>query len=187
MDSVILVHEIIHLLKSTHTPGMLPKLDISKYFYKLRWQYIKALLTAFGFSNEWISWTMNLISSKLFSIIVNGVPSEPFSPSRGIRQGDPLSPFLFFIMVEGLGRYIKASIKNGLLQGLPLHGLQPIASHFQFVDDVMLLNTPTMQEDNKLRSSLNDFSDTSKTTFNLTKSQLFFFIHQRPSNNTSHN
>jgi hypothetical protein len=72
-------------------------------------------------------------------------PSQPFSPSRGIRQGDPLSPFLFFIMAEGLGHYIKASIQNGSLQGLPLHGLQPAASHSQFVDDTMLLNTPTMQ------------------------------------------
>jgi hypothetical protein len=84
-------------------------------------------------------------------------------------------PSMFVIMVEGLGRYIKASIQNGSLQGLPLHGLQPKASHSQFVDDMMLLNTPTMQEANKLRSILNDFSDTSGTTFNLAKSQLFFF------------
>jgi hypothetical protein len=48
-------------------------------------------------------------------------------------------------MAEGLGRYIKASIKNGWLQGLPLHGLQSTTSHIQFVDDMMLLNTPIMK------------------------------------------
>jgi hypothetical protein len=175
MDNVILVHEIIHSLKITRTPGMLLKLDLSKDFDKLSWQYMKSLLTAFGFSKDWISWIMNLISSSFFSILVNGVPSQPFSPSRGIRQGDPLSPFLFLIMVEGLGHYIKASIQNGSLQGLHLHGLQPTASHSQFVDDTMLLNTPTTQEANKLRSILNDFSEASRTTFNLDKSQLFFF------------
>jgi hypothetical protein len=175
MENVILVHEIIHSLKSTRTPGMLLKLDLSKDFDKLSWQYMKSLLTAFGFSNEWISWTMSLISSSFFSILVNGVPSQPFSPSRGIRQGDPLSPFLFVIMVEGLGCYIKASIQNGSLQGLHLHGLQPTTSHNQFVDDTMLLNTPTAQEANKLRSILNDFNEASETTFNLDKSQLFFF------------
>jgi hypothetical protein len=175
MDSVILVHEVIHSLKSTHTPSMLLNLDLSKAFDKLSWHYMRVVLIAFGFSTNWIAWIMNLISSTFFSILVNGTPSQPFSPSRGIRQGNPLSPFLFVIMAEGLGRYIKASIENGSLQGLPLHGLQPTASHSQFVDDTMLLNTPTAQEENKLSSILNDFSEASGTTFNLEKSQLFFF------------
>jgi hypothetical protein len=118
---------------------------------------------------------VNLISSTFFSILVNGAPSQPFSPSRGIRQGDPLSPFLFFIMVEGLGHYIKASVQNGSLQGLPLHGLQPVASHNQFFDDTMLLNTPIVQEENKLRFIFNDFREALGTTFNLARSQLFFF------------
>jgi hypothetical protein len=118
---------------------------------------------------------MNLISSTFFSIPVNGVPSQPFSPTRGIRQGDPLSPFLFFIMVEGLECYIKPSIQNRSLQGLPLNGLQPTATHIQFFDDTFLMNIPTMQEANKLISILSDFSEASNTTFNLAKSQLFFF------------
>jgi hypothetical protein len=175
MDSVILVHEIIHSLKSTRTLGMLLKLDLSKYFDKLSWQYMKALLSAFSFNMDWVSWIMNLISSTLFSILVNGVPSQPFSPSRGIRQGDPLSPFLFVIMAEGLGRYIKASIQNGSLQDLPLHRLQPTASHSQFVDDTLLMNTPNAQESLKPSSILSDFSEASGTTFNLAKSKLFFF------------
>jgi hypothetical protein len=145
MDSIILVHETIHSLKSTRTPCMLLKLDLSKDFDKLRWKYMKELLSAFGFNKDWVSWIMKLISLTFFSILVNGVPSQPFSPSRGIRQGNPLSPYLFVIMVEGLGCYIKASIQNGSLQGLPLHGLQPATSHNQFVDDTLLMNTPTVQ------------------------------------------
>ena len=101
--------------------------------------------------------------------MVNKTPSQPFSPSHGIRQGVPLSLFLFVIIEEVMGHYIKASIHNGSLQGLPLHRLQPLASHNQFVDDTMLLNTPTTQEQNKLRSILNDFSEASGTTFNLAK------------------
>jgi hypothetical protein len=174
MDSVILVHEVIHSLKRTRTPGMLLKLDLSKYFDKLSWQYMRVVLAAFGFSTDWIAWIMSLISSTFFSILVNGVPSQAFSPTRGIWQGDPFSPFLFVIMAEGLDRYIKASIQNGSLQGLPLHGLQLVASHSQFFDDTMLLNTPIAQEANKLSSILHDFSEASGTTFNLAKYQLFF-------------
>jgi hypothetical protein len=94
MDSVILVHEVIHSLKTTRTPGMLIKLDLSKYFDRLSWHYMKALLLAFGFNNDWIAWVMHLISSIFFSILVNGVPSQPFSPTRGIRKETPF-PFSF--------------------------------------------------------------------------------------------
>jgi hypothetical protein len=175
MDSIILVHDIIHSLKSTRTPGMLLKLDLSKAFDKLIWHYIKEVLTAFGFYPKWIDWILNLISSTFFSILVNRSPSQPFSPSRGIRQGDPLSPFLFVIMEKGLGHYIKTSVENGSLQGLALHGLQPATSHSQFVDDTVLMNTPMAQESSKLNSILSDFSEATGTSFNLAKSHLFFF------------
>jgi hypothetical protein len=94
MDSVILAHEVIHSLQKTRMPGMILKLDLSKAFDKLSWDYMCAILLAFGFDHLWVEWILNLTSSAFFSILVNGVPSHPFSPSRGIRQGDPLSPFL---------------------------------------------------------------------------------------------
>jgi hypothetical protein len=98
-------------------------------------------------------------------------------PILGLNN-DPLSPFIFFIMDEGLGCYIKASIQNGSLQGLPLHGLQLdpskaslfTASHNQFVDDTLLMNTPTAKEAIKIRSILSYFREASSTTFNLANS-----------------
>eukprot|EP00253_Pinus_taeda_P021995 PITA_21995 len=109
LDGIILTHEIIHSLKQTRKPGMILKLDLSKAFDKLSWTYIQKILNAFGFSHMWVRWIMGLLSSSFFSILVNGYPSQPFRPSRGIRQGDPLSPFLFILMAEGLGRLIKQS------------------------------------------------------------------------------
>jgi hypothetical protein len=175
MDSVILAHEIIHSLKSTRTPGMLIKLDLSKAFDRANWKYLRAVLDSFGFDQGWINWILNLTSSAFFSILVNGVPSQPFSPSRGIRQGDPLSPFLFVLMAEGLGRYIKAAVLEGSLKGLPLHNIQPAPSHSQFVDDTLLLNSPTAREAIKLNSILSDFSEASGMVLNLDKSKIFFF------------
>jgi hypothetical protein len=84
LDNVILAHEVIHSLQSTSTPGMLLKLDLSKAFEKLSWAYMKSILLAFGFAPDWIDWILNLTSFAFFSILINGVPSHPFSPSRGI-------------------------------------------------------------------------------------------------------
>ena len=91
LDGIILTHEIIHSLKHSKQVGMLLKIDLSKAFDRLSWIYIDKMLTAFGFSPMWIRWIASLISSSFFSILINGLPSQPFSPSRGIQQGDPLS------------------------------------------------------------------------------------------------
>jgi hypothetical protein len=93
MDNVILVHEVIHSLKTTQTPGMLINLDLSKYFDKLSWKYMHSLLSSFGFSTDWISWIMKLTSSVFFSILVNGVPSRPFSPYPRHPSRRPTLPF----------------------------------------------------------------------------------------------
>ena len=107
LGGIILTHEVIHSLKHSKKVGMILKIDLSKAFDKLSWTYIQKMLSAYGFSPPWVRWVMSLVSSTLFSILINGIPSQPFSPSQGIRQGDPLSPFLFVLMAEGLGRLIK--------------------------------------------------------------------------------
>eukprot|EP00253_Pinus_taeda_P002690 PITA_02690 len=111
-DSIILTHEIIHSLKQHKKSRMLLKIDLSKAFDRLSWNYMQKMLTAFVFSPPWVRWVMNLISSTFFSILINDIPSFPFHPSIGIRQGDPLSPFLFVIMAEGLGRCIKEALHS---------------------------------------------------------------------------
>lgn len=174
MDGIILSHEIIHTLKHSNQAGMLLKLDLSKAFDKLSWTYIQQMLIAFGFGSTWIRWIMSLISSTCFSILVNGIPSRPFSPSRGIRQGDPLSPFLFVLMAEGLGRHIKKSLQSHQLKGLSIHH-SPAISHQQFVDDTLLFGYPSVQEASRFKAVLNDFAEASGTSINCSKSQIFFF------------
>jgi hypothetical protein len=78
-------------------------------------------------------------------------------------------------MAEGLGCYLKATVLEGSLTGLPLHNLHPVPSHSQFVDDTLLMNTPMVREATKLNSILSDFSDASGMLLNLDKSKLYFF------------
>ena len=84
LDGIILIHEIIHSIKIGKIPYMLLKLDISKAYDKLHWKFLIGILKAFGFSDQWIGWVMNLVSSSFFSILVNGSHASPFQSSCGV-------------------------------------------------------------------------------------------------------
>lgn len=181
-DGIILTHEIIHSLKQTKKPGMLLKIDLSKAFDSLSWVFIKKKLNAFGFDPSWIRWVMSLISSSFFLVLINGIPSPTFHPSRGIRQGDPLSPFLFVIMAEGLGRSIKFALHSQQLKGISFLN-SPSYSHQQFVDENMLFGHPSVQEARQFKTLVSDFSKASGANVNQFKSQIFFFNTPVPSQN----
>ena len=141
-NGIILIHEILHSIKLNKMPSMLVKLDIAKAYDKLNWQFIRRMLVAFGFGKAWVNWIMNLISLVIFSILMNGVPSNIITPMQGIYQGDPLSPFVFILMAEGLGRSIAAAKEANSKKGIcgSLGGARH--SHQQFVDDTMLMGYP---------------------------------------------
>ena len=112
---------MLHSIKAKKILGMIVKLDISKAYNTTNWQFIRSMVTDFGFNVEWIEWIMNLVSLALFSILVNRVPSGLIKASRGIRQGDPLSHFLFIHGAEGLGGSIAALRDNNYIRGLRVH------------------------------------------------------------------
>ena len=121
LDGIILVHETIHSVKIGKILGMLLKLDLSKAYDKLNWKFLAGVLQAFGFSAQWTGWVMKLVSSSFCSILVNGTPSSPFQVSRRIKQGDPMSPFLFILEVEGLGRMLKNLHIDNNIKGISLN------------------------------------------------------------------
>ena len=148
---------------------------MSKSFDKISWQYIRENLKGFCFNPTWIQWITSLISSSFFLIFLNGIPSSTFKPSRGIRQGDPLSPFLFIFMVEGISRSIHSVVNNTSHKGLSIHNMNPPLSHTQFFDDTTLMGEPTLREAKTLKSILEDFVVASETSINQRSSHIFFF------------
>eukprot|EP00253_Pinus_taeda_P016827 PITA_16827 len=133
------------------------------------------VLESFGFSKRWVKWIHSLISTPNFSILVNGTPSKTFNASRGIRQGDPLSPFLFILAAKGLGRYIKKERAANKIKGLKLWGNDLPLTHQQFVDDIMLFREPTVKEVRQLKRILDLFAEASGLEINRDKSCVFIF------------
>ena len=104
-------------MASSKEKAMFIKLDMVKAYDRVKWAFLFKILEAFGFASDWIQWVRSCVTTSSFSVLVNGEPSELFMASRGLRQGDPLSPYLFILLAEGLGRYIRSQVECGLLQG----------------------------------------------------------------------
>eukprot|EP00253_Pinus_taeda_P033084 PITA_33084 len=175
LNNIIQAHEVVHSLKSNKEAGMIIQLDLAKAYDKLCGSYIRAVLRAYSFDQNWIRWVMTLVTMTSFSILLNGTPSRIFTPSRGLRQGDPLSPFLFVLMMGGLGRVIKMENVEGRIQGIKLTLDGEANTHQQFVDDTMLQGIPIIREARVIKQILNDFAMAAGIEVSLNKSIVFSF------------
>lgn len=117
MDGVVIAAKTIHSMESSKEKSMFIKLDMAKAYDRVKWSFLFKILGAFGFASDWIEWVRSCVTSSSFSVLLNGEPTELFGASRGLRQGDPLSPYLFILLAEGLGRIIRAQVASGLIQG----------------------------------------------------------------------
>jgi hypothetical protein len=175
MDNIIHAHKMIHTLKLHKIGGMIIQLDLAKAYDKISWHYMIKILEAFGFSQHWISWIVSLFSTTSYSLLINGAPAKPFWPTRGIRQGDPLSPFLFIMMMEGLSRSIKSTTATGEITSITPFKNCPTSTHQQFMDDTLLHGIATVKEEKAYKRILEEFNEASGVDINHSKSMIFFF------------
>ena len=111
---------------------MAVKLNMSKAYDHVEWTFVEAIMRKFGFAEKWIIMIMECIRTVQYSILLDGVPKGYIIPSRGLRQGDPLSPYLFLLCAEGLLALLKKSSLVGRLKGLQTRRLGPWVSHLFF-------------------------------------------------------
>ena len=145
-ECVILASEAINVIDKRQFGGnMALKVDIKKAFDTLDWNFLIAVLRQFGFSSVFSDWILAILQSARLSILVNGKAVGFFSCSRGVRQGDPLSPLLFCIAEAVLSRALSLARNTGKIVPMSYSRGVSIPTHILYADDVMIFCAGTKQ------------------------------------------
>ena len=136
---------------------MIIKIDLEKAYDRLEWSFVRILLNNIGFCQETIKLIMSYISSTSTSILFNGSKMEEFKPSRGIRQGDPISPYIFILCMEFLGALINMKCTDRQWDKVKALKNGPGFSHMFFADDLLLFAKANTQNCNAIEEVLEEF------------------------------
>lgn len=113
MDNILLTHETMEWAEHSNQPLIFLKLDFSKAFDMVEWRFLFHAMSDFGFPGEFVAMTQLLFHEACASVKVNGSQSLAFGIHRGVRQGCPLAPYLFFIVAEVLNAIVMKGMENG--------------------------------------------------------------------------
>ena len=176
-DNVLITHEVLHYLKTSEVEVRCPlavKTDMSKAYNRLEWEFISLVLRRMGFHPKWITLVMQCITTVTYSFLINGSPRGRVKPSRGIRQGDPLSPYIFILCSEVFsGLCIKAKA-NGTMKGIRVARGCPRVNHLLFADDTMFFIDATNESSKTLKDFLRRYECASGQSINTAKYSISF-------------
>ncbi|CAN6722681.1 unnamed protein product [Malus baccata var. baccata] len=176
-DNILVVHEVLHSLlhqRREDQAGMAIKLDMAKAYDRVEWNFLTSIMSKLGFSPTFCKWIKACISTVSFSIVVNGTPTGFIVPQRGLRQGDPLSPFLFLLCTEGLSVLLRKGLEQDALHGFKFTDTGTPITHLFFADDSVVFGNATVDEARAVAEALKVYACGSGQEVNLTKSSVFF-------------
>lgn len=134
-DNILLSYEVMHYLKRKKRGKegfMTLKLDMTKAYDRIEWAYLRAMLQKLGFHEWWVHLIMQCVCSVNYTVVHGLKEMGPITPTRGIRQGGPLSPYLFILCAEGLSALIRKYEQEGLIHGIKICRGAHLITHMLF-------------------------------------------------------
>lgn len=150
------------------------KADMSKAYDRVEWGFLKAIMEKMGFYGRWVQLIIKCVTSMRYQIKVNGSYIKQFWPSRGLMQGDPLSPYFFVIYAGGLLALIHDAKRRGRFIGIKVCAATPSITHLFSADDSMLLMKAEMKEAFELFGILSLYENCLGQCINFKKSVIVF-------------
>lgn len=176
-DNVLITHEVLHYLRQSVAKkrvSMAVKTDMSKAYDRIEWNFLEAVLKKMGFHSTWIEWVMECVSSVSYFFLISGGPQGKVNPSRGLRQGDPPSPYLFIMCTKVLSGLCNKALENGTLPGVKVGRNCPPINHLLFADDTMFFGKSNAASCATLLSILKKYEAASGQCINRAKSAITF-------------
>ncbi|GJX93509.1 RNA-directed DNA polymerase, eukaryota [Tanacetum coccineum] len=172
LDGPFILNEVIQWCKLKKKHALIFKVDFEKAYDSVRWDFLDEILRKFGFGDKWCKWIQCCLQSSKGSILVNGSPTKEFEFGKGLKQGDPLSPFLFILVMESLHLSFQRVVDAGLFQGINIgEGLVNI-SHMFYADDAVFVGQWCDRNISTLVHVLECFHKVSGLRINMCKSKI---------------
>ncbi|GKB63874.1 putative RNA-directed DNA polymerase, eukaryota, reverse transcriptase zinc-binding domain protein [Tanacetum coccineum] len=168
-----MLSEVIEWYKKRNEKLMIFKVDFEKAYDSVSCKYLDFILQTLGFGLKWQRWIQVCLQYARMSILVNGSPSSEFSIKRGLRQGDPLSPFLFILVMEGLHLALKDAVQSNLIHGTKVGASNFRISHLFYADDVVIVSDWSPRDMGNIIRVLQVFYLASGLKINIHKSNVY--------------
>ncbi|XP_075499819.1 uncharacterized protein LOC142538372 [Primulina tabacum] len=177
LDNVIVGFECMHWIRSNRkakTGYAALKLDMSKAYDMVEWIFLQNMMIKLGFAEQWVKLIMRCVTSVTYSFRINHSIFGMLKPSRGLRQGDPLSPYLFVLCAQGLSHLFAKAVERNLIRGVRIANTCPIISHLFLADDSLIFFKATREDNIQVWNCLNLYEKASGQVVNFDKSALTF-------------
>ncbi|GAU51438.1 hypothetical protein TSUD_413380, partial [Trifolium subterraneum] len=171
-DGVVVVNEVVDLVRRTKKGCLILKVDFEKAYDSVSWSFLEYMLVRLGFGAKWRAWMKTCVCNGNLSVLINGSPSEQINISRGLKQGDPLAPFLFLIVAEGLSALMHKVVSLGFFRGFKVCP-EVVVSHLQYADDTLFIGEACVENLWTMKAILRWFELISGLKVNFFKSRLF--------------